>query len=310
MNCAREQPWFRCVATLVLAVCLWCLPLDGLVRAQAQESPQVLFDAGVSAYKLVDLAKAEQDLLRAAELLRKTEQTDPDARRLGALVHLYLGRVSTVANRPDAARAHFRAALERDPSLVMVTETDPPKIVKLFDEAKTELLTAQAAGATPGAASAEPASRAEPAVAAVVPAPAAASKRKKKWLWWALGGAAVVTAGIFAIGPGGGGSPGDSLNTITETGILGKDNPYDTVDVVPTKPGVLEAAVTWDDGQKEVTLRCVERGAPYGDCGGVYRRTSNRSSTYTATVLQMPYVIYINAEFDTPERYTFTARFP
>lgn len=206
MSFERTQPWFRALTVFLAATSVLLLPAEGQRGALAQESPRQLFDAGVTAYKLVELERAEQQLLRAAELLRASGENDPDARRLGAQVQLYLGRVTLVADKPEQARAHFRKALELDPSLVMVTETDPPRIVEAFEAARADLVSS-----SPGPAP-EPSRAAPPtpaAAAAARPTPAAEPKRKKRWIWWALGGAAVAAAGIVALGAGGGGSGDD-----------------------------------------------------------------------------------------------------
>jgi hypothetical protein len=204
MRAHRDKAWFRALAAVLTLCSSTLLVLHPPLAAFAQDSPQAFFDTGVAAYRLVELERAEQNLRRAAELLRPKEQTDPEARRLAAQVYLYRGRVAMVADRPEEARAHFRAALERDPTLVMVTETDPPRIVKAFEQARKAMQPAQAAPA-PAEPAPQPAQTA-PAQVAVVPKSAPSAKRgKKKWIWWALGGAAVAAAAAVAIGASGGG---------------------------------------------------------------------------------------------------------
>jgi tetratricopeptide (TPR) repeat protein len=104
----------------------------------ADRSVRDLFEEGVAAYKAVDLGAAEHALADAAEALRSEQESEPKARRLAAQVFLYRGRVAVVADRPEAAREHFREALRLDAGLAVSAETDPPKILRLFEAVRAE----------------------------------------------------------------------------------------------------------------------------------------------------------------------------
>jgi hypothetical protein len=205
---SRRSTWFRMLAALLAGGHLLLLGPAAAPPGWAQESAAALYEAGVEAYRLVEMERAELLLRQAAQALAAAEAADPQARQLAAQVHLYLGRVAVVAGRGVEAREHFREALRRAPGLVMVTETDPPKIVEVFDEVR---------GAMPAPPAASAAEVQPVATAAVV------KKKKKRWLWWTIGGAAVVLTVLPIVTfrqTGGGGDVLDLAGNWTYTAVL------------------------------------------------------------------------------------------
>jgi hypothetical protein len=103
------------------------------------KTPRELLDEGAAAYRSVDLVGADRALEAAAVALGPEAASDPKLRKLASQVHLFRARVAVVAERPEIARQRFREALRLDPQLRLSPETDPPKILGLFEDVRAEL---------------------------------------------------------------------------------------------------------------------------------------------------------------------------
>ena len=75
--------------------------------------------------------------------------------------------------------------------------------------------------------------------------------------------------------------------------------------------GMLEARLTWTNGQLRLDLTCQESLPPYTGCGGGYNRTGNTTGVYTTSVTAKEYLLGVaNFGAQTGEPYTLTVLFP
>jgi tetratricopeptide (TPR) repeat protein len=194
---------------------------------------------------------------------------DAAARRLAAdpakladlsQAYLYLGIAYVGKGQEAAAKARFRDALKGSKDLTLSPSQFPPKVINLFEAARTE-------------------------------AAAAPEKGGGSTKWLLIGGGAAAAAGgvVLATGGGGGGSSSDGRVTETFTGSLcggqqarsGGCDAFRNFAIVVGKPGTLEATLSWNDGS--VVYMMILQDQSYTNVAASVR-TSNTSSTLTANV--------------------------
>jgi hypothetical protein len=218
-----------------------------------------------------------------------------------AQAYLYLGIAYIGKGREAAAKAKFREAVAQIKTLSLSADKFPPKVVDLFEAAKAEEALATAAPSpTPSASGA---------------APAAPEKKKggSKTIF-IVGGLAVAGGAAALAGGGSSGSssstpPASTNQTLTFTGTLPAGQ-IDCKQIVATKPGTLEARLTWTDGQLGLGISCQEHAPPYTGCAGTTNRTSNTSAVLTTPVTQKTYDICPNNYDSRADTYTLVVIFP
>ncbi len=278
-----------------------------LLSAQASADPDVT--KGIA---LVDEGDYDGAILTLDNAARRLSA---DKSRVNDLsqAYLYLGIAYIGKGHDAAAKAKFREAIAQIKDLSLSPDKFPPKVINIFEAAKDE-----------ESRKAEAAAQAPAATGTKASSPAAPGKKKggggKALL--IVGGIAVVGAGaaVAAGGGGGGGGSGGATTTTTlprdtrtRMDFAGSIAAQETrgQQIVATQAGTLEARLTWQDGQIELTLVCQEHDPPFTACG-VYNRTSNTTGTLTASVTQRTYDIFVQnfSSKPTPEPYTLLVLSP
>lgn len=219
-----------------------------------------------------------------------------------AQAYLYLGIAYIGKGREAAAKAKFREAVAQIKTLSLSADKFPPKVVDLFEAAKAEEAKAAAVPApTPGASSAS--------------TPAAPEKKKGGGkAIFIVGGLAVAGGAVALAGGGSGGSSSSTpttptTQTMTFTGSLVNEN-IDCKQIVATKPGTMEARLTWNDPQVDLGISCQEHDPPYTGCTSTSNRTSNTTRVLTAQVTQKTYDVCPNSYGSKGDTYTLVVTFP
>lgn len=221
-----------------------------------------------------------------------------------AQAYLYLGIAYIGKGRDAAAKAKFREAVAQIKTLSLSADKFPPKVVDLFEAAKAE--EARETSAPPQTTAANGA------------APMTAPEKKKggSKAIFILGGLAAAGGIAAAAGGGsGGGSASTSTTpttqTLTFTGTLPQgDVSSECKQVVATKPGTMEAQMTWTNGQLALGIGCQEHDPPYTACAGTSNRTSNTTAALTVAVTQKTYDVCPNNYTGTVDTYTLVVRVP
>ena len=124
------------------------------LSAQPAEGP----DRPLAEAKLLyDSGKYQEAFKELAPLIRQGKEYDP---KTMAEIYKYLAFCYSAYNQKDLSKKQFKNALKYDPNLVLNPVTTSPKIMEIFNEAKTEFTQEG------GAAKAAPAKTAAPARAA------------------------------------------------------------------------------------------------------------------------------------------------
>lgn len=201
----------------VLLVCVPAVPASpqaheselslGIRQAREGEFDQAVITLDTVARRLEGQAGSAKDLARAHVYL--------------SVAHLGLGRQAD-------ARTHAERALRLDPALQVTTKEFPPRVVRVFDEAR-RAVPAQAPAPRPTtttAASSTPPTTTPPSPATgpaaprpVTPSAASSTPPKKggggsKALWIGLG-AVAVGGGVAAVAAGGGGGTSSESQSTT-----------------------------------------------------------------------------------------------
>jgi hypothetical protein len=223
-----------------------------------------------------------------------------------AEAYFYLGVAYLGKGHETSARARFREAVKQARDMSPSPEKFPPRVIELFEKAREES-KAEA-----------PASPAPVAAAAPAAAPAPEKKGSGSRTLLIVGGVALVGGGAaVALGGGGDDDPGPedipegTTLTRTESGTLGAQQQAGFT-FVATRPGMMEATVTWQDRNIALQIDCQEEAPPYTGCGGVFARTSDTSGRYTASVTQKTYLVLVS-NFSSragAEPFTITIRYP
>jgi hypothetical protein len=201
--------------------------------------------------------------------------------------YLYLGIAYIGKGHEAAAKAKFREAVAQVKDLSLSPDKFPPKVIDLFEAARAETVNAAAPAAS---------------AATATPAPPAAKKGGSGKTLLIVGGLAAVGGGAaLAAGGGGGGSSSASAppatvapaarNTQTFNGTLA-DQESRGFTVTATKPGQLDAMLTWQDRSIRLGLDCQLEAPPYTQCG-TSNRTSDTTSGLSVTVTQTTYLIVV-----------------
>lgn len=222
-----------------------------------------------------------------------------------AQAYLYLGIAYIGKGRDAAAKAKFREAVAQIKTLSLSADKFPPKVVDLFEAAKAEETSASAAPSPIPAASGGP-------------APATPEKKKGGSKAIFIVGGVAVAGGVAALAGGGSSSSSSNTPAATTTQTLNfsgslpnSGGTYECKQVVATKPGTLEAQMTWTNGQLGLGIGCQEHDPPYTPCATSNSvRTSNTSATLTTAVTQKTYDICPNNNTGTIDNYTLVVRFP
>ena len=204
---------------------------------------------------------------------------DPRRARDLSEAYLYLGVAYIGKGQEAAAKARFREALQKAGDLTLSPEKFPPKVINVFEAARTEL---QAGG--PPAAS---------------PSPPAKKGGSGKII---LIGVGVAAAGGVALAAGGGGSsspsspatPAPETRTTLQFSGTAASQQQVGYTFTASRAGTAEFKVTWQDAQLQLALGCQEEAPPYTGCNGQYNRTSNTTAQYTTSVQQKTYLVLVS----------------
>jgi hypothetical protein len=208
--------------------------------------------------------------------------------------YLYLGIAYMGKGHEAAAKAKFKEAVAQIKDLTLSPDKFPPKVIDVFEAAKSE---ANAASRT-------------------TVAPAKAEKKGGSGKILLIAGGVAAAGGIAAAVGGGGGAtattlPADSRNRLEFSGRLPNagGGSYDVYTVVATRPGPLEARLTWTNGQIGMGIGCWNQ-VDGVDCGGNYNRTSNTTAVYTSQAAQATYLIQPYNNSNASDTYTLVVLFP
>ena len=256
-------------------------------------------------FALGQAVTADADVLRG---IRQVEDGDYDpaivtldaaARRLAgdaarardlSQAYLYLGIAYIGKGHEAAAKAKFREAVAQIKDLTLSPDKFPPKVIDLFEAARAE-----ARAQNPPA-----------PVAASTTTVAPAKKGGGGKTILIVGGLAAVGGGVAlaAGGGGGGGSTGGGGGTPTTTTLPAAPRTTQTFSgtladqeargftVTATRPGTLDAMLTWQDRSIRLSLDCQTEAPPYTACGTA-NRTSDITAVLSASVIQTTYLIVV-----------------
>ena len=279
----------RAVIAVAVSVALVLSPLAGAVRAA--EDPDVA--KGVS---LVDDGDYDAAILLLDAVARRLA-SDPGRTRDLSQAYLYLGIAYMGKGHEAAAKAKFKEAVAQIKDLSLSPDKFPPKVIDVFEAAKSEANAA-----------------------AIAAAPAKAEKKGGSGKVLLIVGGVAVAGGVAAAAAGGGGGgttattqPADSRNRLEFSGRLpnAAGGSYDSYTIVATRPGTLEARVTWTNGQLEFGIFCCGPSGCDPACSGAYNRTSNTSAVFTiANATQQTYSIHPYNNSDVSDTYTLVVLFP
>jgi hypothetical protein len=288
-------------------------PLFVMLLLAVQASAQPANDHGLAeGMRQVDEGEFDNAIVTLDTAARRLARDPARARELSQ-AYLYLGIAYVGKGHEAAAKAKFREALAQIKDLSLSTDRFPPKVIDLFEAARSDAERARPA----------PAASAAPA-----PSPAKKGGGGGKTLL-VVGGLAVVGGGVaLAGGGGGGGSSGSGsgagaapTTTTTATTLptqgftqqgavaAGAEQYFP---VTPRRAGTLEATVTWTNRNLRLDLTCLEAAAPYTACPGTYTRTSDTSGRYQAELVQKEYLLGVANYGSTTGSETFTVvvRYP
>ena len=250
----------RPVTAFGLSLCLAISPLAAIADTPPTD-PEVL-----KGIKLVDDGDFDAAILTLDGAARRLA-ADPKMARELSQAYLYLGIAYVGKGHEAAAKAKFREALTQIKDITLSPEKFPPKVIDVFEAARSE--AAQNAKAS-------------------APAPAAAAEKKKgssKGLLIGLGVAAAAGVGIAAAAGGGGSdtpstsTPASTRRTETFSGTLNTDEIRRTYAVAVNGPGSLDATATWTDSASVLNLNLLDSGfAPVGP-------SANRTANTTLTLV-------------------------
>ena len=245
---------------------------------------------------LVDDGDYDSAILTLDTVARRLA-ADPGRTRDLSQAYLYLGIAYMGKGHEAAARAKFKEAVQQIKDLTLSPDKFPPKVIDVFESAKQE------ANAT----------------AAAAPVPMKEKKGGSGKLLLIGGGVAAAAGVALAAGGGGGGGgatattqPSDGRNRLEFSGRLpnAQGGSYDNYTIVATRPGTLEARVTWTNGQIEIGISCCPAGVCNVGCTGAYTRTSNTSGVYTLQATPQVYWMQPYNNSGTSDTYTFVVLFP
>ena len=277
----------RASSRAVLALFLITTPAAPAEVPAAPTDPEVV--AGV---KQVDDGEYDKAILTLDNAARRLAG---DPAKVGDLsqAYLYLGIAYIGKGHEAAAKAKFREALRQIKDLTLSPEKYPPKVIDAFEAAKEEEAKAPAVAQKKG------------------------GSKKGLVIGGVLAAGAAVAVAAGAGGGGGGGEtptntpPGETRQTLTFNGTLpNAGGSYECKQIVATKPGTLEARLTWTNGQLALGIDCQEHDPPYTQCSGVSNRTSNTSAVLTTPVTQKTYDICPFNNGETQDNYTLVVLFP
>lgn len=195
-----------------------------------------------------------------------------------AHAYLYLGIAYVGKGQETAAKARFRDALAQAGDMNLSADKFAPKIIEIFEKAKDE-----SRGSKGGSG-------------------------KGLLIGGGVAAAAGATALVLA---GGGGDGGPSGGTQTTTGTVGGSAGESSFLVVtPTKTGTLEATVTWQNPNVQLSVGCHENDPPYTNCEGQLTRPNATTATLRTSVQQKPYLMAVSNFQATAEAFTLTVRLP
>jgi hypothetical protein len=256
-----------------LGLCLALAFSPTLTAAEAAATdPEV-----VKGIQLVDDGEFDAAILTLDNAARRLAAEPSKARELSQ-AYLYLGIAYVGKGHEAAAKAKFREALQQIKDITLSPDKYPPKVIDVFEAARSE--STQAAKTAPPTA-AKPAEK--------------TGGGSKKGILIGVGVAAAAGVGIaVAAGGGGGGSatPPPSTQPPDPRGVnmfgptdLTEDQYEENYKIVVASSGIMDATVTW-------TSRGGERAAVLamnlfdGDDNHVAtsNRTNDTTSAFSATV--------------------------
>jgi hypothetical protein len=215
---------------------------------------------------------------------------DTAARRLQAAgnskdlaqAYLYLGIAFVGKGQETAARARFRDAIAQARDMDLSAAKFPPKVIELFEKAKEESRGGKSGGSGGGS---------------------------SKGLL--IGGGVVAAGGVAALVLAGGGDDGGSGGAQTVTGTVGgAGNEQSFLVVTPTKPGTLEANLSWTTPGADLAVGCQEQDPPYTGCDGQLTRPNTTSAILRVNVQAKSYLMVVSNYRTSSEGFTLTVRLP
>ena len=246
----------RTPGTFALAVLVCIATAAGAASPPRPTDPDVA--KGIKLVEDSDYDQAIWTLDRAARGLA----ADPAKAADLSIAYLYLGIAYVGKGHEAAAKAKFRDAILNGKDLTLSAEQFPPKVINLFEAARDEASKAP---------------------------PRSGSGGSTKLIL--IGGGAVAAGGAVALLAGGGGDgASDARATDTLSGSVcgplfererGGCQSYANFDIVVSKPGTLDATVTWSD--PGVLIGILLRDQNYVDVA-TSTRTTNTSSTLSVAV--------------------------
>ena len=257
----------------------------------------VLATPAIAAAPAPATAAADRDVVKGIKQVEDGEYDaaivtlDTAARRLQAAgnskdlaqAYLYLGIAFVGKGQETAARARFRDAISQARDMDLSAAKFPPKVIELFEKAKEESRGGKSGGDGGGG--------------------------SKTLL---IGGGVVAAGGVAALVlAGGGGDDGGAGGTQTVTGTVGGAGTEQSFLVVTaTKPGVLEANLSWTTPGADLSVGCHEQDPPYTGCDGQLTRPNTTSATLRANVQAKSYLMFVSNFRTSSEGFTLTVRLP
>jgi hypothetical protein len=239
--------------TAVLALGMLAGP--ELVTAQTPAARDADVAKGIKSVEDGDFDAAILTLDNAARRLA----TDPAHSKDLSEAYLYLGIAYVGKGHESAAKAKFREALAQIKDLSLSPDKFPPKVIDVFEAARSEAKTTAAP-------------------------PAEKKSGGHKGLWIGAGVAAVGGGVAIAAASGGSSTPKDARKVETFSGTLCGNGQCDDTrifDIVVSAAGTLEASVTWSDGSILFDMKLSDEN--YSDV--VFsNRTTNTNSQFSVSV--------------------------
>jgi hypothetical protein len=270
----------------------------GLATTGFPEPPIV--DADVKkGIALVDEGEYDQAIIALDGAVRRLASTPGHAMNDLAEAYLYLGVAYLGKGQETSAKARFRDAVHQARDMSPSPEKFPPRVIELFEKAREE-------------------SRAETA-ATVATAAEPPAKKKGGGKGLLIGGAVALVGGGVALAAGGGGgsaatpggTTGGTTQSRTESGAVA-DQQQAPFLFVASRAGTLEATITWQNRNVNLTVDCAQEAAPYTQCAGTFSRTSDTTARFTAPVTQQQYLVLVSNYSGQAgaEPFTLTLRYP
>ena len=207
-----------------------CLSLTLALASTGAEAPPTDTEV-IKGIKLVDDGDFDGAIVTLDNAARRLA-TDPGKAKELSQAYLYLGIAYMGKGHEAAAKAKFREALAQIKDITLSPDKFAPKVIDVFEAARSESQTAKA----------------------TKPAPAPEKKKggSKKGILIGVGVAAAAGVGVAVAAGGGGGSdtpptPADTRRTETFTGTLNTDELDRSFTIAVSAAGDLEATATWTD---------------------------------------------------------------